>query len=210
MTGLHRFQPPLAAILRGLTRAEVQPLGRALFDAGFRIVEVPLNRPGALDCIAALKALAPADALVGGGTMLTVADVDNVHAAGGQLMVAPNCDADVIRRACDRGMVAAPGIATPSEAFNALRCGAHVLKIFPADMVGLAGLKAFKSVLPPGTPLWPVGGVTPESVAAWVNAGATGLGIGSQLFLPGVSAAVLRVRAQAFLSAWASAQPAAE
>jgi 2-dehydro-3-deoxyphosphogalactonate aldolase len=210
VNALHRFQPPLVAILRGLTVAEVQPLGRALFDAGFRLVEVPLNRSGALDCIAALKAMAPPDALVGGGTMLTTADVDNVHAAGGQLMVAPNCDADVIRRACERGMLAAPGVATPSEAFNALRWGAHALKIFPADMVGLAGLKAFKSVLPPGTPLWPVGGVVPESVSAWVNVGATGFGIGSQLFQPGVSAQVLSTRAQAFLAAWARTKPAAE
>lgn len=210
MTELHRFQPPLVAILRGLSLPEVQPLGRALFDAGFRMVEVPLNRPGALDCIAALKAMAPADALVGGGTMLTVADVDNVHAAGGRLMVAPNCEPDVIRRARDLGMFAAPGIATPSEGFAALRHGAHALKIFPADMVGLAGLKAFKSVFPPGTPLWPVGGVAPESVVAWANAGATGFGIGSQLFQAGVSPAVLTTRALAFVAAWARAKPAAE
>lgn len=210
MNGLRHIQPPLVAILRGLALAEVKPLGRALFDAGFRLVEVPLNRPGALDCIAALKAMAPADALVGGGTMLSVADVNDVHAAGGQLMVAPNCDVDVIRRARDLGMFAAPGIATPSEAFAALRWGAHALKVFPADMVGLAGLKAFKSVLPPGTLLWPVGGVTPESVAAWLGAGATGFGIGSQLFQPGVSAAVLTQRAQSFLGAWARAKPAAE
>jgi len=210
MNGLRHFEPPLVAILRGLALAEVKPLGRALFDAGFRLVEVPLNRPGALDCIAALKAMAPADALVGGGTMLSVADVNDVHAAGGQLMVAPNCDVDVIRRARDLGMFAAPGIATPSEAFAALRWGAHALKVFPADMVGLAGLKAFKSVLPPGTLLWPVGGVTPESVAAWLGAGATGFGIGSQLFQPGVSAAVLTQRAQSFLGAWARAKPAAE
>ncbi|MEO8151476.1 MAG: 2-dehydro-3-deoxy-6-phosphogalactonate aldolase [Rhizobacter sp.] len=210
MTELHRFQPPLVAILRGLTLAEAQPLGRALFDAGFRLLEVPLNRPGALECIAALKAMAPADALVGGGTMLSTSDVDNVYAAGGRLMVAPNCDAEVVRRARDLGMFAAPGIATPSEAFAALRYGAHALKIFPADMVGLAGLKAFKSVLPPGTPLWPVGGVAPESVEAWVNAGATGFGIGSQLFQAGVSPSVLGTRAQAFLAAWARAKPAAE
>ena len=210
MNLLHHFQLPLVAILRGLTPAEVPPLGRALFDAGFRIVEVPLNRPAALDCIAALKAMAPADALVGGGTMLTTADVEKVHAAGGRLMVAPNCDAEVIRRACELGMVAAPGVATPSEAFSALRSGAHALKIFPADMVGPAGLKAFKSVLPPGTPLWPVGGVTPEGMAGWVNAGATGIGIGSQLFQPGVSPQVLATRARAFIAAWVSARPASE
>ncbi len=210
MNPLHRLRPPLVAILRGLTLAEVQPLGRVLFDAGFRMVEVPLNRPAALDCIAALKAIAPADALVGGGTMLTPTDVDKVHAAGGQLMVAPSCDAEVIQRARELGMLAAPGVATPSEAFNALRWGAHALKIFPADMVGQAGLKAFKSVLPAGTLLWPVGGVTPEGIAAWVSAGATGFGIGSQLFQPGVSPQVLAVRAQAFMAAWAHASPAAE
>lgn len=210
MNELRRFQPPLVAILRGLTLAEVQPLGRVLFDAGFRMVEVPLNRPAALACIAALKAMAPADALVGGGTMLTPADVDTVHAVGGRLMVAPNCDAEVIGRARELGMLAAPGVATPTEAFNALRWGAHALKIFPADMVGPAGLKAFKSVLPAGTPLWPVGGVTPEGITAWVHAGATGFGIGSQLFQPGVSPQVLAVRARAFIAAWASATPAAE
>ena len=206
MNDLHRHQPPLVAILRGLTLAEAQPLGRVLFDAGFRMVEVPLNRPGALDCIAALKKMAPADALVGGGTMLTPADVDNVHAAGGRLMVAPNCDAAVIGRACELGMVAAPGVATPSEAFNALRWGAHALKIFPSEMVGPAGLKALKSVLPAGTALWPVGGVTPEAIATWVKAGATGFGIGGQLFQPGVSPQVLATRAQAFIDAWAAAE----
>ena len=206
MNELHHFHPPLVAILRGLTLAEAQPLGRVLFDAGFRMVEVPLNRPEALACIAALKAMAPADALVGGGTMLSPADVDAVHAAGGRLMVAPNCDAEVIGRARKLGMLAAPGVATPSEAFNALRWGAHALKIFPADMVGHAGLKAFRSVLPPGTPLWPVGGVAPEGIAGWVNAGATGFGIGSQLFQPGVSPQVLAARAQAFIAAWAAAE----
>jgi 2-dehydro-3-deoxyphosphogalactonate aldolase len=210
MSNLQQFQPPLVAILRGLALAEVEPLGRALFEAGFRMVEVPLNWPGALDCITALKAMAPSDALVGGGTMLSVADVNDVYAAGGQLMVAPNCDADVIRRARDLGMLVAPGIATASEAFAALRWGAHALKVFPADTVGIAGLKAFKSVLPPGSLMWPVGGVTPESMAAWLGAGATGFGIGSQLFQPGVSAEVLKLRAQSFVSAWARAKPAAE
>jgi len=193
---------PLVAILRGLLPAEVQPLGTALFDAGFRMLEVPLNRPGALDCIAALRAIAPAGSLVGGGTMLSVADVDNVHAAGGQLMVAPNCEPVVIRRAAELGMWCAPGIATPTEAFTALRSGAHALKIFPADMVGYFGLAALRSVLPPDTPLWPVGGITPESLAPWRAAGATGFGIGSQLYQPGVSAEALSARARAFVEAW--------
>ncbi|WP_372524307.1 2-dehydro-3-deoxy-6-phosphogalactonate aldolase [Piscinibacter sp.] len=193
---------PLVAILRGLQPAEVQPLGRVLFDAGFRMLEVPLNRPGALECIAALRAIAPAGSLVGGGTMLSVADVENVHAAGGQLMVAPNCDPAVIRRAADLGLWCAPGIATPTEAFMALRSGAHALKIFPADMVGFEGLVALQSVLPQHTPLWPVGGITPDSLAPWRHAGATGFGIGSQLYQPGVSAQALSARARVFGEAW--------
>ncbi|MBX3618596.1 MAG: 2-dehydro-3-deoxy-6-phosphogalactonate aldolase [Rhizobacter sp.] len=207
---LQHHQPPLVAILRGLTPAEAQPLARALFGEGWAIVEVPLNRPGALDCIAAIAAMAPPQALVGGGTMLTVADVNDVHAAGGRLMVAPNCEPAVIRRAAELGMLAAPGIATPTEAFTALNAGAHALKLFPAEMVGHAGLKALGSVLPAGTPLWPVGSITPASLAAWVQAGATGFGIGGALYQPGVSAAQLVQRAGQFLDAWRSARPASE
>jgi 2-dehydro-3-deoxyphosphogalactonate aldolase len=204
----HDFQPPLVAILRGLRPDEATTLGQVLFDAGFRLLEVPLNRPGALDCIAALNAIAPADALVGGGTMLTVADVDNVHAAGGRLMVSPNTEPEVIRRAAELGMLTAPGIATPTDAFTALRCGAQVLKVFPAEVLGPAGVKALKSVLPPEVPLWPVGGITPESLAGWLKAGAGGFGIGSQLFQPGVDAPALAQRAQAFVAAWRQASSA--
>jgi 2-dehydro-3-deoxyphosphogalactonate aldolase len=148
--------PPLVAILRGLESERAVAVARTLFDAGFRILEVPLNRPGALQCIAAIVAMAPAGTLIGGGTMLTPADVDAVHAAGGRLTVAPNCDAAVIRRSRELGMFCAPGIATPSEAFAALAAGADVLKLFPAEMIGAGGLKAMASVLPPGTGLWPV------------------------------------------------------
>jgi 2-dehydro-3-deoxyphosphogalactonate aldolase len=205
VTELHTFQPPLVAILRGLAPEHARAAALVLFEAGFRIVEVPLNRRGALYCIEAIAEAAPPDALVGGGTMLSTRDVDDVHAAGGRLMVAPNCDADVMRRAAERGMAVVPGVATPTEAFNALRWRAHALKVFPAEMVGQAGLKAFRSVLPEGTPLWPVGGVTPESLASWVKAGATGFGIGSQLFQPGMALTELGRRAREFIAAWHAA-----
>jgi 2-dehydro-3-deoxyphosphogalactonate aldolase len=193
---------PLVAILRGLTPAEAPAVGAALFAAGFRMLEVPLNRPGAVECIALLAQQAPADALVGGGTMLTVDDVRAVHGAGGRLMVSPNCDVEVIRLAASLGMFCAPGVATPTEAFNAIVAGAHALKIFPAEMVGPAGLKAMKAVLPPDMPLWPVGGIKPETMAAWLAAGATGFGIGGALFTPGLTAAEVGTRAQAYVDAW--------
>ena len=199
------FSPPLVAILRGLEPARAVEVGHTLVDAGFRLLEVPLNRPGALECIAALSKLALPGVAVGGGTMLSVADVDAVHAAGGRLMVAPNCDPAVIAHAASLGMLTAPGIATPTEAFAALRAGADALKLFPAETIGLAGLKALLSVLPAGTPLWPVGGITPQSIESWRQAGATGFGIGSQLFRPGMSLAAIADAARAFVAAWSAA-----
>jgi 2-dehydro-3-deoxyphosphogalactonate aldolase len=202
---LPHFDLPLVAILRGLAPDHASDVGRTLFDAGFRLIEVPLNRPGALDAMRIIRALAPPDALVGGGTMLTVADVDAVADAGGQIFVAPNCDVAVIAHAAARGLLCAPGVATPSEAFAALAAGAHILKLFPAEMIGPAGLKAMKSVLPADTPLWPVGGVSPEQVGAWKAAGATGAGIGGALFAPGVAIDELGRRARAFVAAWHAA-----
>lgn len=193
---------PLVAILRGLAPQEAVAVGGALVECGFLALEVPLNRPGALECIEALAHAMPANVLVGGGTMLTVDDVDAVHTAGGRLMVSPNCDVAVIARAVGHGMLCAPGIATPTEAFAALQAGAQVLKLFPAEMVGHGGLKALKSVLPAGTDVYPVGGITPQSMAGWVKAGATGFGIGSQLYAPGASVDEVRMRAHAFAQAW--------
>lgn len=193
---------PLVAILRGLNPADAAQVGAALVNSGFCALEVPLNRPGALQCIEILSQSVPADVLVGGGTMLTVANVNNVHAAGGRLMVSPNCDARVIERAVTLGMLATPGVATPTEALTALQAGAHALKLFPAEMVGPGGLKALKSVLPEGTELWPVGGITPESMGAWAAAGATGFGIGSQLFTPGRSSKDVATMAVKFIDAW--------
>ena len=205
MPPLQDFHPPLVAILRGLEPQRAAEVGAVLFEAGFRILEVPLNRPGALQCIATLSAMAQADALIGGGTMLSRADVDAVHAAGGRLMVSPNCNPAVISHAVAAGLLAAPGIATATEAFVALEAGAHALKLFPAEALGIGGMKALISVLPPGTPLWPVGGVTPQSMAPWARAGATGFGIGSQLFVPGMSLLAIGAAAREFMAAWAAA-----
>ena len=199
---------PLVAILRGLDVENAKAVGLALYAAGFRTLEVPLNRPGAFECIELLANALPDDALIGGGTMLTQTDVDAVYAAGGRLMVSPNCDARVISHAAALGMLCAPGVATPTEAFTALEAGAHALKLFPSEMVGHGGLKAMKSVLPHGTEFWPVGGITPESMGAWVKAGATGFGIGSQLYAPGTSAADVLQRGRAFVSAWQFCAPA--
>jgi 2-dehydro-3-deoxyphosphogalactonate aldolase len=193
---------PLVAILRGLDPKDAAAVGQVLFDAGWRLLEVPLNRPGALDAIRILVDMAPADAIVGGGTMLSVADVDAVARAGGRLFVAPNCNPAAIAHARAAGMLCAPGVATPTEAFAALDAGAHALKLFPAESIGPAGLKAMTSVLPAGTPLWPVGGVAPDQIPAWKRAGATGAGIGGQLFTPGIGLDDLAARAAAFAAAW--------
>lgn len=192
---------PLAAILRGLTPAEAPAIGRVLLDAGFRMLEVPLNRPGATDAIRALQKIAPDDALIGGGTVLTVQDVDAVKEAGGRLMVAPNCEPDVIAYAASLGMVTLPGVATPTEAFRALQAGAHGLKLFPAEMIAPAVVKAMRSVLAADIPLFPVGGIRPDNMAAYVAAGATGFGIGGQLYRPGSDAAAVKRAAEEFMSA---------
>jgi len=196
---------PLVAILRGLEPAHAVAIGEALFESGFRTLEVPLNRPGALQCIELLARALPSTALVGGGTMLTVADVDAVHGAGGRLMVSPNCDVRVIAHAVALDMLCAPGVATPSEAFAALQAGAHALKIFPAEMVGHQGLKALISVLPSGTDVWPVGGITPDNMGPWKHVGATGFGIGSQLYQPGATAAEVLAKGTHYVQAWANA-----
>ncbi len=202
----HIRHTPLVAILRGLDPTNALAVGEALLESGFRVLEVPLNRPGALQCIAMLARALPNDVLVGGGTMLTVADVDAVHAHGGRLMVSPNCDARVIARGVELGMLCAPGVATPTEAFVALQAGAHALKLFPAEMVGHGGLKALKSVLPAGTDVWPVGGITPDSMAAWVAAGATGFGVGSQLYAPATPASAVLTKGRLYVQAWRQLQ----
>lgn len=203
---IQSFSLPLVAILRGLAPSEARDVGAVLSEAGFRLLEVPLNRPGAVESIKALVDMKMSDTVIGGGTMLTVADVDAVAAAGGRLFVSPNCNPKVIAHAREVGMLCLPGVATPTEAFAALDAGAHALKLFPSEAVGMQGMRAIKTVLPAGTPLWPVGGVTPESMGAWCAAGANGFGIGSALYSPGVSLEQLAQRAKSFVDAWKAAQ----
>ena len=191
---------PLVAILRGLAPAEAPAIGDALQAAGFRLLEVPLNSPQPLDSIAQLAQRFP-DALVGAGTVLQAQQVREVHAAGGQLIVAPNFDAEVVREALRLGLVCLPGVLTPTEAFAALACGAHGLKLFPAEMATPAVVKALRAVLPPAVPLLPVGGITPDNMAAYRAAGANGFGIGSALYKPGKAAAAVREDALRFAAA---------
>jgi 2-dehydro-3-deoxyphosphogalactonate aldolase len=192
---------PLVAILRGLTPAEAPKIGQILFESGFRMLEVPLNRPGAIDAIHSLLRNAPDDALVGAGTVLTVQDVDAVKEAGGRLIVSPHCAPDVIRHAAEHGMIALPGVATPTECFEALAAGAHGLKLFPAEMIPPAAVKAIRSIMPVGTPLFPVGGIQPHNMAAYVAAGATGFGIGGSLYQPRIDETALKRAAEAFMTA---------
>jgi len=196
---------PLVAILRGLVPEEAVEVGEALVAAGFRALEVPLNSPRPLDSIARMATALGDRALVGAGTVLTPAEAHAVADAGGRLMVSPNTDPSVIAAARARGMLALPGVFTPTEAFAALAAGADALKLFPAEIAGPAGLKALRAVLPAGTRVYAVGGVSPETIPAWRAAGASGAGLGSALFTPGRSAAEVGDRAAAFVAAWRAA-----
>lgn len=194
-------QLPLVAILRGLTPAEAPQVGDAVVEAGFWLLEVPLNSPQPLESIALLRRRFP-DALVGAGTVLDAQQVREVHAAGGELIVAPNFNAEVLAEAARLGLVSLPGVMTPTEAFGALAAGATGLKLFPAELASPAVVKALLAVLPKGTPLMPVGGITPANMGAWRDAGATGFGIGSALYKPGKSAAAVREAALDFVAAF--------
>ena len=196
---------PLVAILRGLVPEAAVEVGEALVAAGFRTLEVPLNSPRPLESIARLAAALGDRAIVGAGTVLTPAEAHAVADAGGRLMVSPNTDAAVIAAARARHMLALPGVFTPTEAFAALAAGADALKLFPAEIAGPAGLKALRAVLPAGTRVYAVGGVSPETIPAWRAAGASGAGLGSALFTPGRSAAEVGDRAAAFVRAWRAA-----
>lgn len=194
-------QLPLVAILRGLTPTEAPAIGDALVSSGFALIEVPLNSPEPLHSIAALAQRHP-KALVGAGTVLNAQQVKDVHAAGGRLVVAPNFNPAVLAQALALGMAVLPGVATPTEALAALDAGAHGLKLFPAEMVTPATVKALRAVLPANTALLPVGGITPDNMAAYRAAGASGFGLGSALYAPGRSAEQVREKAQAFVRAF--------
>jgi 2-dehydro-3-deoxyphosphogalactonate aldolase len=192
----------LIAILRGLTPQEAPDVGRALYSAGIRILEVPLNSPDPLESIRLLREDLPQDARVGAGTVLSRAQVADVAAAGGQLIVSPNANTDVIAATASLGLLSYPGVATPTEAFAALDAGATALKIFPSETVGIAGMKAWSSVLPAGTQLLPVGGVDDQTLTAWLQAGAAGAGIGSWLYKPGRTVEEVTTRAASLVAAW--------
>ena len=192
---------PLVAILRGIRHTEAVSIGTALVGEGWQLIEVPLNSPKPLASIEAMSATLPS-ALVGAGTVLTVEQVREVHAAGGRLIVSPNFDAAVVRLAVQLEMVSLPGVATISEAFAALAAGAHALKLFPAEMLAPPVVKAWRAVLDPNTALLPVGGITPEGMEVYRAAGANGFGLGSALYKPGQDAATVAAQARAFITAW--------
>ena len=208
MTPVERFTVartacPLVAILRGVTPDTVEAIGDALVDAGFRLIEVPLNSPDPYDSIGRLaKRFAASDVVIGAGTVLDPTQVDRVAAAGGTLIVSPSVDVRVIATSVAASLISLPGYFTPSEAFAAIGAGAHGLKLFPAEAASPRVLKAQRAVLPRALPLFVVGGVAADGMSPWVAAGADGFGIGSALYAPGMSAHEVGGNAKTFVAAW--------
>jgi 2-dehydro-3-deoxyphosphogalactonate aldolase len=204
----HLAELPLIAILRGITPDEAVPVGLVLAEAGFRIIEVPLNSPQPLRSIELLARELGTRCLVGAGTVMSVAQVDAVAQAGGRLIVMPHGDAAVIRAAKAHGLSCAPGIATPSEGFAALAACADALKLFPAELLTPPVLKALRAVFPGDTLFLPVGGITPHNLADYAAAGASGFGLGSALYKPGLTVEQVSANAAAFVAAWRVASSA--
>jgi 2-dehydro-3-deoxyphosphogalactonate aldolase len=194
---------PLVAILRGIRPDEVEAAGEALVEAGFTLIEVPLNSPDPLSSIERLAKRVGDKAIVGAGTVLTSVQVGEVQGAGGAMIVSPNTDIRVIAESAARGMVSLPGYFTPTEAFAALQAGATGLKLFPAEAATPAVVKAQRAVLPKHVPLLAVGGITPDNMAPWQAAGADGFGLGSALYRAGASADEIAANARAFAEGWA-------
>ena len=199
---------PLVAILRGLRPENAEAVGSRLVEEGFRIIEVPLNSPQPFRSLEILAKTMPETVLVGAGTVLDPDDVNGVLDVGGKLIVMPHADVAVIARAKELRMVCTPGAATPTEAFAALRAGADGIKVFPAEAMPPQIVKAWRAVLPPETIVLPVGGIRPESMKAYLDAGATGFGLGSALFTPAMSVDDVGRNARAFASAWKALRPA--
>ncbi|MBX6321578.1 MAG: 2-dehydro-3-deoxy-6-phosphogalactonate aldolase [Rhodospirillaceae bacterium] len=209
VTGIARLDAlPLIAILRGLVPDEAEAVGGVLIDSGWGALEVPLNSPQPFDSIARLARRFGAQALVGAGTVLSAGDAARVAEAGGRLLVTPHFDPAVVAAAKRHGLLTIPGVATPSEGFAALAAGADALKLFPAEAMPPPVVKAWRAVVPAGVRLMPVGGVTPESLAAYWQAGASGFGVGSALFMPGLGLDELRRRAERFVAAMRALLPA--
>jgi 2-dehydro-3-deoxyphosphogalactonate aldolase len=198
---------PLVAILRGLRPDDALDIGHVLVEAGFRIIEVPLNSPEPFHSIEFLARSMPETVLVGAGTVLDPQDVDRLRDSGGRLVVMPHGDPEVVRRAKELGLYCTPGVATPSEGFAALKAGADALKLFPAEAIPPHVVRAWRAVLPKDVLLLPVGGISPESMKGYVQAGASGFGLGSALFTPRLSPGEVRLRSQAFALAWDDLRP---
>jgi 2-dehydro-3-deoxyphosphogalactonate aldolase len=196
----------IIAILRGVTPQEVLDVTAVLFEAGIRIVEVPLNSPEPFTSIEKLAKAYETKMVVGAGTVLSVQDVQMLKNHGGQISVSPDCNPDVIARAVALGLEALPGVFTPTEAFAAIRAGARNLKLFPAECASPATIKAWKAVLPKHVQIHAVGGVTPDNMAQWLAAGAGGFGIGSSIFKPGVSLDAISDSAKKLVAAWNKAK----
>jgi 2-dehydro-3-deoxyphosphogalactonate aldolase len=192
---------PLVAILRGLKPEEALDMGHAIVNAGFHILEVPLNSPDPLRSIQILAEAFP-NALVGAGTVTTAQQVRDIKAVGGQLIISPHLDDNVVCEAVNLGLISLPGVATPSEAFKAIALGAHGLKLFPAEMISPAVVKSMRAVLPGNIRLVPVGGIGTHNMADYRKSGASGFGIGSALYAPGKSAQAVGESAAAFVKAW--------
>ena len=193
-------QCPLVAIVRGVTPDEAVAVGEAIFDSGIRIIEVPLNSPDALKSIELLAKKFGDSMLVGAGTVLAARQVQDVKDAGGRIIVSPDTNTEVIATSADAGLVSSPGYFTPSEAFAAIRAGAHALKLFPAEAASPAVLKAQLAVIPREIPVLAVGGVKPDNMRPWLDAGATGFGLGGGLYQPGQSAADTLAKAKAYVA----------
>ncbi|MET0474745.1 MAG: 2-dehydro-3-deoxy-6-phosphogalactonate aldolase [Mycobacterium sp.] len=200
----HTTDTGLVAILRGVSPADVVAVGTALAEEGFSAIEVPMNSPEPLHSIELLAAALGDDCVIGAGTVTTVGDVARTEAAGARIIVAPNTDPEVIAEAVARGLRPYPGVATPTEAFTALKAGARSLKLFPSASLGIAGMKAIRAVLPADVELLPVGGVDESNLAAWATAGAGGAGVGSCLYRPGDGADDVRVRARVLTTIWST------
>ncbi len=194
--------PPIAAILRGLKPEEALDIGAALVEAGIRIIEVPLNSPEPLDSIGQLQRSFGDVAMIGGGTVLTVEAVEQLHGVGGRIMVTPNTNPQVIARGAALGLELLPGFMTPSEAFAAVDAGARRIKLFPAARLGPAYVKAVKDVLPRHVGVWAVGGTGADTIAEWLAGGCEGIGVGGALYRPGDSAAHVAARARELVEAW--------
>ncbi|MBB4099178.1 2-dehydro-3-deoxy-6-phosphogalactonate aldolase [Sphingomonas kyeonggiensis] len=194
---------PLVAILRGVKPDEVEEIGEALVSAGFTLIEVPMNSPDPLDSIARLAKRFEGRAVIGAGTVLREAQVAEVEAVGGTMIISPNANLKVIAASAARGLVSLPGIFTMSEAFAALDTGATALKLFPAEAASPNVLKAMRAVLPKDARVLPVGGIAPDTMAPWRAAGAPGFGLGSALYKPGMTAAEVGANARAFVAALA-------